>query len=108
MRASCEARKPRKDSDMKQIKAISIGSNTYALPEDMGTKERTQLAAALLQLQVIDHDYDKDYKSYRYVSCNNLSVSFCSVDVYDTEGAAAAARDARNVELAREKATPES
>ena len=108
MRASHEARKPRKDSDMKQIKAISIGSNTYALPEDMSTKERTQLAAALLQLQVIDHNYDKDYKSYRYVSCNNLSVSFCSVDVYDTEGAAAAARDARNVELAREKATPEA
>jgi hypothetical protein len=88
---------------MKRVNVISIGGSNYVLPEDMSTKERTQLAAALLQLQVLDHEYDKDYKSYRYVTENSLSVSFSAVEVYDSEGAAEDARDARNVVLNREK-----
>lgn len=88
---------------MKRIQIITIGGNNYGMPEHMDIKTRTQMAAALLQLQLLDHEYDKDYGSYWYEADRNLTVNFGWTDVHNDKAAALAARDARNVQLAREK-----
>ena len=88
---------------MKRVQVITIGGNSYVMPEHMDIKTRTQMAAALLQLQLLDHEYDKDYTSYWYEADRNLTVNFGWTDVHNDKETALAARDARNVQLAREK-----
>ena len=39
---------------MKRVQVITIGGNSYVMPEHMDIKTRTQMAAALLQLQLLD------------------------------------------------------
>ena len=90
---------------MKQIKVITISGNAYKLPEDMDNKTRTQLAALLLQLQQLDGEHDKDWKTYSFESESNLMVSFGTREVYESKVAALVARDTRNAEIERQRAT---
>jgi hypothetical protein len=88
---------------MKRVQTITIGGTSYILPEDMDIKTRTQMAAALLLLQQLDHEYDTDYKTYWFESDRNLTVNFGWTEVHDNKATALMARDARNQQLAREK-----
>ena len=88
---------------MKRVQIISIGGTSYIMPEHMDIKARTQMAASLLMLQHLDHEYDKSYGMYWYEADRNLTVNFGWVDAHDSKAAACAARDARNLQLAREK-----
>jgi len=88
---------------MKRVQTITIGGQSYIMPDYMDIKTRTQMAASLLMLQQLDHEYDKDYGTYWFESDRNLTVNFGWTEVHDSKAAALTARDARNLQLAREK-----
>lgn len=86
---------------MIKTKTLELDGVTYAVPEDMSTKELTQLAAQLLQLRRIDYCYGKDYEqAFNFLDPENARVRFGARSVYATEQEAKAARDAHNAVLA--------
>ena len=79
---------------------VSINGTRYVLPGNMSDKEVSSLCGMLLFLRPLDSVYSSDYKNeFHFQQLEHPAIRLGSCNIYVTEEAARAARDARNAEI---------
>lgn len=79
---------------------LFIGGTEYVIPAGMTDKEVTALCAMLLRFRRADEVYSSDYKTrFAYHEQEYTAIRLNTRNLYVTEEAARAARDAHNAAL---------
>jgi hypothetical protein len=79
---------------------VSINGTRYVLPGNMSDKEVSSLCGMLLFLRPLDSVYSSDYKTeFHFQQLEHPAIRLGSCNIYTTEEAARAAREARNSEI---------
>lgn len=86
-----------------KVKTITIGYQTFALPEGTSAKDLQQLGGFLLSLREVGSFYSRgpDVDSFRYLG-ESARIQLGEDVLFTDRGTAEAARDARSEELAEE------
>lgn len=83
-----------------QANTLFIGGLEYVIPAGFTDKEVNSLCAMLLRFRRVDEVYSSDYKvRFAYQEQEYTAVRLNTRDLYTTEEAARAARDAHNASL---------
>jgi hypothetical protein len=84
---------------------VSINGTRYVLPGNMSDKEVSSLCGMLLFLRPLDSVYSSDYQTeFHFQQLEHPAIRLGSCNIYTTEEAARAARDARNEEIIKAEA----